>query len=78
MTIAEHIPRDKHISMDFHSCSDVMQIIYSQEFAFQWTGMYSGRSPNAKYISRSPSHAEEREAIQFGIEIYCFPGRDAV
>jgi hypothetical protein len=27
MTIAEHIPRDKHILMDFHGCSDVMQTL---------------------------------------------------
>jgi hypothetical protein len=62
MTIAEHVPRDKHILMDLHSCSDVMQIMYPPEFAFQWTGMYSGREPNAKYISRSQNHAQECEA----------------
>jgi hypothetical protein len=80
MTIAEHVPRDKHNLMDFHSCNDVMQITYPPEFAFQWTGMYNGREPNAKYsifhvarvIHRSPKR------IQFGTEIYCFPGRDAV
>jgi hypothetical protein len=61
MTIAEHIPRDKHIPMDFHSCSDVMQILQPPELVFQWTVMYSGIEPNAKFILHSQNHAQEPE-----------------